>query len=60
MRTWKTAALGLIMASFTGCSSSEFLEESPPKGQKRISKQTSTFIKQKLAHIAGKRRVWIK
>ncbi|WP_341284488.1 hypothetical protein [Priestia megaterium] len=31
MRTWKTAAFGLLMASFTGCSSSGFLEESPPK-----------------------------
>ncbi|PVE70887.1 hypothetical protein [Priestia megaterium] len=31
MRTWKTAAFGLIMASFTGCSSSGVLEESPPK-----------------------------
>ncbi|MDG0029586.1 hypothetical protein MMB68_08395 [Priestia sp. Y58] len=31
MKKWKTAAGGLIMASFTGCSSSGFLEESPPK-----------------------------
>jgi hypothetical protein len=31
MKKWKTAACGLIMASFTGCSNSGFLEESPPK-----------------------------
>jgi hypothetical protein len=31
MRIWKTTAFGLIMASITGCSSSGFLEESPPK-----------------------------
>ncbi|WP_243556489.1 hypothetical protein [Priestia megaterium] len=31
MKKWKTAAGGLLMASFTGCSSSGFLEESPPK-----------------------------
>ncbi|WP_337134168.1 hypothetical protein [Priestia megaterium] len=31
MRKWKTAAFGLIVASFTGCSSSGVLEESPPK-----------------------------
>jgi hypothetical protein len=39
MRTWKTAAFGLVMASFTGCSSSGFLEESPPKAYLEASNQ---------------------
>lgn len=37
MRIWKTTAFGLIMASITGCSSSGFLEESPPKAYLEIN-----------------------
>ncbi|MFP7731961.1 hypothetical protein ACLHDF_00760 [Priestia aryabhattai] len=37
IKKWKVAAFGLIIASFTGYSSSEFLEESPPKADLEVN-----------------------